>query len=84
MGTKRYRLPDGSVNEDMFDYNILVHLNRLTRTGTWASHYEVARAIYQRPNARTFDNVRAALLRQPKDVKRCKNSDMHFQIRRRK
>lgn len=65
---KRYRIQasDGkweSMNEEMFDYNVLVFLNRATRTGDWVSVYELSRIMYARPNARTFQNVRESLER---------------------
>lgn len=65
---KRYRIqaPDGkweSMNEEMFDYNVLVFLNRLTRLGGWANRFTLTRTMYRRPNGRTFDNVGASLRR---------------------
>jgi hypothetical protein len=65
---KRYNVPapDGKVeriSEPMFDHVVAAALARLTRDGHWVVHFEVARAIYARPNARTFENVASSLYR---------------------
>jgi hypothetical protein len=77
MTQRRYRIQaaDGkweTMNEEMFDYNVLVHLNRLTRTGDYINVSALARSMYHRPTIRTFENVRDSLYRswQRGDVQR--------------
>lgn len=90
---KRYSITgtDGkneTMNEEMFDFNVLVFLNRITRRPpsslyAWASVYQVARAMYARPTVRTFDSVRASLLRSH-DAGHVKRDGDYFQMGRRK
>ena len=55
-----YSIDGQRVNQQMFDWAVLVEINRINKRSGPASVWQVGRDLYFRPNMRTFRNIAGA------------------------